>query len=59
MGTGSASATVTIGPAPTITVDKTASPASLPEPGGSFTFGVVVTNTSTEPLTRLSHSLLK
>jgi uncharacterized repeat protein (TIGR01451 family) len=32
---------------PTVTVDKTAAPASLPEPGGDFTFSVVVTNTST------------
>ena len=32
--------------APTITVDKTADPVSLPEPGGTFTFKVVVTNTS-------------
>ena len=31
---------------PTITVDKTASPGNLPEPGGEVTFTVVVTNTS-------------
>ncbi|MEW6153393.1 MAG: hypothetical protein AB1673_05295 [Actinomycetota bacterium] len=36
---------------PTVTVDKTASPPSRPEPGGTFTFGVVVTNTSIEPVT--------
>jgi Ca2+-binding RTX toxin-like protein len=30
---------------PKIQVDKTASPTSLPAPGGSFTFTVVVTNT--------------
>ncbi|MGI8778285.1 MAG: hypothetical protein ACR2LJ_13100 [Acidimicrobiales bacterium] len=36
---------------PSITVVKTASPASLPEPGGTFTFSVVVTNTSIKPLT--------
>ena len=33
---------------PTITVDKTAKPGSRPEPGGTFTFTVVVTNTSIE-----------
>ncbi len=37
--------------APTVLVDKTATPVSLPEPGGSFTFNVVVTNTSAEPVT--------
>lgn len=31
--------------APSITVTKSASPTSLPEPGGTFTFSVVVTNT--------------
>ncbi|MEA2828230.1 MAG: hypothetical protein QOG43_2669 [Actinomycetota bacterium] len=36
---------------PTINVDKTATPLTLPEPGGDFTFNVVVTNTSTEVLT--------
>jgi len=36
---------------PTIVVDKTVNPTSLPEPGGAFTFGVVVTNTSDETLT--------
>jgi hypothetical protein len=30
---------------PEITVDKSATPASRPEPGGEFTFNVVVTNT--------------
>jgi hypothetical protein len=35
---------------PTITVDKTASPLSLPQPGGTFTFAVAVTNNSTESL---------
>ena len=34
--------------APDITVDKTATPASLPAPGGTFTFNVVVTNTGPE-----------
>ena len=32
--------------APSITVDKSASPLSLPEPGGFFTFTVTVTNNS-------------
>ncbi len=36
---------------PTIDVDKTATPATRPEPGGDFTFNVVVTNTSNEVLT--------
>ncbi len=37
--------------APSIRVDKTASPLSRPAPGGVFTFTVVVTNTSSEPIT--------
>ncbi|MBA3267876.1 MAG: hypothetical protein H0T70_06415, partial [Acidimicrobiia bacterium] len=37
--------------APTIRVDKTADPLTRPEPGGDFTFTVVVTNTSNKPLT--------
>ena len=44
-------AVVTLTPAPTIQVDKTATPLSLPEPGGDFRFNVVVTNNSTEVLT--------
>ena len=36
---------------PTITVDKTALPLTRAEPGGSFTFSVVVTNTSFESVT--------
>ena len=36
---------------PTISVDKTATPLTRPEPGGSFTFNVVVTNNSVEPVT--------
>jgi hypothetical protein len=44
-------ATVTLTPAPIIQVDKTATPESLPVPGGTFTFNVVVTNTSGVPLT--------
>ena len=39
---------------PTIDIEKTATPASLPEPGGDFTFDVVVTNTSIEVLTLTS-----
>ncbi|MCA1683654.1 MAG: hypothetical protein LC708_00765, partial [Actinobacteria bacterium] len=35
---------------PSITVVKSASPASRPEPGGTFTFSVVVTNTSIKPV---------
>ena len=37
--------------APNIQVEKTASPETMPEPGGFFTFTVVVTNTSIEPVT--------
>ncbi len=36
---------------PTVLLDKTAAPLSLPEPGGTFTFNVKVTNTSAEPVT--------
>jgi len=36
---------------PSIVVDKTVTPGSRPEPGGTFTFSVAVTNTSFEPLT--------
>lgn len=44
-------ATVTITDvAPTLTVTKTATPATLPAPGGSFVFTVDVTNTSPEPV---------
>ena len=40
-------ATVTLNDvASTITVDKSANPTSLPEPGGFFTFTVTVTNNS-------------
>ena len=38
-------------PVPTIEVVKTVTPLTLPEPGGDFTFNVVVTNTSAEVLT--------
>ncbi|MCA1683736.1 MAG: hypothetical protein LC708_01210, partial [Actinobacteria bacterium] len=34
-----------------ITVTKTADPLTRPEPGGTFTFGVVVTNTGPTPVT--------
>ena len=37
--------------APTLTVVKTASPSSLPAPGGNFTYTVVITNTSAEAVT--------
>jgi uncharacterized repeat protein (TIGR01451 family) len=46
-----ATVTITPGPAPTIEVVKTADPLSRPEPGGTFTFTVAVTNTSDEVLT--------
>ncbi len=36
---------------PDISVEKTATPVSRPAPGGSFTFGVVVTNTGPNSLT--------
>jgi uncharacterized repeat protein (TIGR01451 family) len=36
---------------PTITVQKTANPTSVPETGGAVTFTVKVTNTSLEPVT--------
>ena len=36
---------------PSITVAKTATPLTLPEPGGPFTFSITVTNTSVEPVT--------
>lgn len=39
---------------PTIQVDKTVDPLTLPEPGGVVTFTVVVTNTSVEPVTLTS-----
>ena len=39
---------------PTLTVVKDADPISRPEPGGSFTFTVVITNTSFEPVTVVS-----
>jgi hypothetical protein len=45
-------ATVTITDVkPTITVDKTATPLTRAEPGGTFTFNVTVTNTSSESVT--------
>ena len=36
---------------PTIDMVKTATPLTRPAPGGTFTFNVVVTNTSFEPVT--------
>lgn len=48
-------ATVTITDVlPTVTLLKTAAPLSLGEPGGTFTFDVLVTNTSVEPVTLTS-----
>ena len=44
-------AVVSLTAAPTIAVDKTATPLTRTAPGGDFTFNVVVTNTSTEVLT--------
>lgn len=40
--------------APSVRVDKTASPTSRPAPGGSFQFSVRVTNTSPNPATLTS-----
>jgi hypothetical protein len=48
--TDDATVTITDVP-PTITIVKGATPASRPAPGGTFTFDVVVTNTSFEPVT--------
>ncbi|MCA1684354.1 MAG: hypothetical protein LC708_04450, partial [Actinobacteria bacterium] len=42
---------VTVTPLPQIQVEKSATPASRPAPGGTFTFNVVVTNTSNVRLT--------
>ncbi len=36
---------------PAVHVDKTATPSSRPEPGGAFTFNVVVTNIGSEAVT--------
>jgi hypothetical protein len=49
--TDSDNAVVSLTPVPVIQVEKSATPLSLPEPGGDFRFNVVVTNTSTEVLT--------
>lgn len=49
--TGSDEATVSLTDAlPSLSVSKSASPTSRPEPGGNFTFTVVVTNNSVEPV---------
>ncbi len=48
--TDDATVTITDIP-PTIGLVKTANPLSRPAPGGAFTFDVVVTNTSFEPVT--------
>ena len=42
--------TATVSPLPTITVDKTATPGSLPAPTALFTFSVSVANSSAVPL---------
>lgn len=50
---------ITVAPAaepPGIRVIKTATPLSRPEPGGTFSFGVAVTNSSAVPLTVTSLS---
>ncbi len=36
---------------PTVTLDKSVAPASLPEPGGAFTYTLLITNTSPESVT--------
>ena len=41
-------------PLPVIQVDKTATPLTMPEPGGDFTFDIVVTNLSNQPVTIIS-----
>ena len=40
-----------VGVPPTITSTKVATPTSLPEPGGTFTFAYTVTNTGPDPVT--------
>ena len=45
------SVVVTAAEPPGIRVVKEATPLSRPEPGGTFSFKVTVTNTSAEPLT--------
>jgi hypothetical protein len=51
-GCGDPNETVTVTPIPpSVNVTKTASPISLGEPGGSFTFTVGITNTSAAPVT--------
>jgi uncharacterized repeat protein (TIGR01451 family) len=35
---------------PIVTLNKTVSPTTLPEPGGTFTFTLTITNTSVEPV---------
>ncbi|MCB0033591.1 MAG: hypothetical protein KDE51_06225, partial [Anaerolineales bacterium] len=43
---GTATATITFNPLPTIAVAKTAAPSAMPAPGGNVSFTVQVTNTS-------------
>jgi uncharacterized repeat protein (TIGR01451 family) len=49
-GADQASVTFTDTP-PSVSVTKTPSPASVPQPGGTVTFSVLVQNTSVEPVT--------
>ena len=46
--------TATCAAAPDLSVTETPTPASLPAPGGSFAYTVVVTNTGTTPVTLTS-----
>ncbi len=48
--TATATATVT-NVLPTVTLDKSVTPTTLPEPGGVFTYTLTITNTSVEPVT--------
>ena len=44
LGTGTTNGVVTVVPPPDIEVVKSATPGSLPQPGGAFTFDLVVSN---------------
>ncbi len=43
-GTGTSAGVVTVFPQPEIQIVKSVTPASLPEPGGDFTYDLVITN---------------